>query len=99
MDDNRSTFDAFSTLFEGYVRNLKGCHSPEQRADLLVGMVVLIKEIDRLIANEYSSLATTARETRVLAQPQSDKPINICARESPPVLRQIVVFRQNGCGK
>jgi hypothetical protein len=98
MHDNQSTFDALGTLFERYVRNLKACHKPEQRADLLVGMVVLIKEIDRLIANEYSSLADTARETRPLF-PQSDKPVNIRTHQSQPAVWQTVVLRQKGGGK
>jgi hypothetical protein len=59
--DNQPTFDAFATLFEGYVRNLARCQNPEERADLLVGMIALVKEMDRLIVEEYSALAATTR--------------------------------------
>ena len=64
MSDTGQQFQSLAERFKVLTHNLSECQNPKQRRELLIGMMLVIDEIDSLIANEHllldSKLASTA---------------------------------------
>jgi hypothetical protein len=47
-------FERLAAKFEVIERNLSECHKPEERRELLKGMLIVIVELDQLVLNDLS---------------------------------------------
>jgi hypothetical protein len=49
-------FGRLAAQFEAMAHDLNGCQNPKQRRELLIGMMVVLDQIDGLLMNEHSLL-------------------------------------------
>jgi hypothetical protein len=62
-------FERLAAKFEVIEHNLRECHKPEERRELLKGMLVVIVELDRLVLNDLSWLDSMLTSTAPTNRP------------------------------
>ena len=71
MSDTEQRFQALAERFKVLTHNLSECQNPKQRRELLKGMMLVIDEIDSLIAHEHSLLDSKLASTAATNLPLS----------------------------
>ena len=63
MSDTEQQFQSLADRFKLLTRNLSECQNLKQRRELLIGMMLVIDQIDSLIAREHSLLDSKLAST------------------------------------
>jgi hypothetical protein len=74
MYDAPQRFGRLAAQFELLAHDLSQCQNPKQRRELLIGMMVILDQIDGLLANEHSLLDSKPDSTA-----PSDPPLSKAA--------------------
>jgi hypothetical protein len=56
MSDAPQRFGSLAAQFEVMAHNLSVCQNPKQRRELLMGMMVVLNQIEDILSDEQSSL-------------------------------------------
>jgi hypothetical protein len=56
MSDAPQRFGRLAAQFEVMAHNLTVCQGPKQRRELLIGMMVVLNQIDDILTNDHSLL-------------------------------------------
>jgi hypothetical protein len=71
MHNAPQRFGRLAAQFELMARNLNECHNPKQRRELLIGMMVVLDQIDGLLMSESSLLGSKPDSTAPPNPPKS----------------------------
>jgi hypothetical protein len=63
MSNAPERFRRLAAQFEVMAHNLTDCQNPKQRRELLIGMMVVLDQIDGLLMNEHSLLESKPDST------------------------------------
>jgi hypothetical protein len=63
MTNAPQRFRRLAAQFEVMAHNLTDCQNPKQRRELLIGMMVVIEQIEDIVANEHSLLESNPDST------------------------------------
>jgi len=63
MSNAPQRFGRLAAQFEVMARDLNECQNPKQRRELLIGMMVVLDQIDGLLMNEHSALDSNPETT------------------------------------
>jgi hypothetical protein len=63
MSNAPQRFGRLAAQFEVMAHNLTDCQNPKQRRELLIGMMIVLDQIDGLLMNERSALDSELETT------------------------------------
>jgi hypothetical protein len=76
MSDTPQGFGRLAAQFEVMAHNLTVCQNPKQRRELLLGMMVVLNEIEDTLRNEHSS-----PDSNPVSAPPSKPPLSNAAHQ------------------
>jgi len=71
MSEAPQRFGRLAAQFEVMAHNLTVCKNPKQRRELLIGMMVVLNQIDDILAKDHSLLDAKPDSTAPSAPPLS----------------------------